>query len=121
MAPSHTSDASVLYRNSWPWRDGVCYGQRLGMGPIRYLPAGRRRGSQHVYNGGVAVLSSTQSKAARVVSCEQALLSMACENCNTFDCFGTSGILGFDFQNGQLIPLAGSPYPYGNGGDRVIC
>ena len=41
-------------------------------------------------------------------------------NCNTFDCLGTFRILGFDFQNGQLIALAGSLYPYGNGGDMVI-
>jgi hypothetical protein len=30
------------------------------------------------------------------------------------------GIVGFDFQNGQLVPLPGSPDPYGNGGDIVI-
>jgi Putative Ig domain len=29
-------------------------------------------------------------------------------------------ILGFDFQNGQLTPLPGAPYPYGNGNDMVI-
>jgi Putative Ig domain len=31
-----------------------------------------------------------------------------------------TGILGLDFNNGQLTPLPGSPYPYGNGGDMVI-
>ncbi len=29
-------------------------------------------------------------------------------------------ILGYDFQNGQLTPLPGSPYLYGNGCDMVI-
>ncbi len=34
---------------------------------------------------------------------------------------GPYGILGFDFQNGQLNPLPGSPYyQYGDGGDMVI-
>jgi Putative Ig domain len=33
---------------------------------------------------------------------------------------GPYDIFGFDFQNGQLNPLPGSPYPYGNGGDMVI-
>ncbi len=27
---------------------------------------------------------------------------------------------GYDLQNGQLTPLPGSPYPYGNNGDMVI-
>ena len=35
-------------------------------------------------------------------------------------CSGPSGILGFNFQNGQLTPLPGSPYPYGNQLDMVI-
>lgn len=29
-------------------------------------------------------------------------------------------IEGYNFQNGQLTPLPGSPYPYGNNGDMVI-
>jgi hypothetical protein len=33
---------------------------------------------------------------------------------------GPYGVLGLDFQNGQLTPLPGSPYQYGNGGDMVI-
>jgi Putative Ig domain len=33
---------------------------------------------------------------------------------------GPYGVLGFDFQNGQLIPLHGSPYQYGDGGDMVV-
>ena len=33
---------------------------------------------------------------------------------------GPYGVLGFNFQNGQLTPIPGSPYPYGNGGDMVI-
>ena len=33
---------------------------------------------------------------------------------------GPYGVLGFDFQNGQLTPLPGSPYQYGNDGDMVI-
>jgi hypothetical protein len=39
---------------------------------------------------------------------------------NTLSCGGPYGTIGFDFQNGQLIPLSGSPFPYGNGGDMVI-
>ena len=35
-------------------------------------------------------------------------------------CIAPYGIVGLDFQNGQLIPLPGSPYPYGNGSDIVI-
>ena len=31
-----------------------------------------------------------------------------------------SSVVGLDFQNGQLIPLTGSPYPYGNTGHMVI-
>ena len=42
----------------------------------------------------------------------------AMEGC---DChFDDVDILGFDFQNGQLTPLPGSPFPYGNAGDMVI-
>jgi Putative Ig domain len=40
--------------------------------------------------------------------------------CHSLGCIGPFGIVGFDFQNGQLIPLSGSPYQYGNGGDMVI-
>jgi len=40
--------------------------------------------------------------------------------CDHLACIGPYGILGFDLQNGQLIPLPGSPYPYGNGVDMVI-
>lgn len=35
-------------------------------------------------------------------------------------CFVPYKIFGYDFQNGQLIPLPGSPYQYGNSGDMVI-
>ncbi len=35
-------------------------------------------------------------------------------------CPGGTNIDGYDFQNGQLTPLPGSPYGYGNGGDMVI-
>jgi len=37
-------------------------------------------------------------------------------------CLGGPGapIVGFDFQNGQLVPLPGSPYPYGGGVEMVI-
>jgi hypothetical protein len=31
-----------------------------------------------------------------------------------------ANIFGYDLQNGQLTPLPGSPYAYGNGGDMVI-
>ena len=33
---------------------------------------------------------------------------------------GPYGVLGFDFQNGQLTPLPGSPYQYGNGGGDMV-
>jgi hypothetical protein len=41
-----------------------------------------------------------------------------CSRCSLFGL--PTSIYGYDFQNGQLIALPGSPYPYGNKGDMVI-
>ena len=37
----------------------------------------------------------------------------AMQGCSTFTCQGPTGVAGFNFQNGLLIPLPGSPYRMG--------
>ena len=43
-----------------------------------------------------------------------------CTSTLSSHCGGPFSVLGFDFQNGQLTPVPGSPYLNGNGGDIVI-
>ena len=86
-------------------------------------------GSQHLYNGGIAVLGfsgnalsqtvdPTGGGTGRILRTGSFVYGM--RERNTLSCGGPYGIIGFDFQNGQLIPLSGSPFPYRNGGDMVI-
>lgn len=81
------------------------------------------------YQGGVAVLSFSGSAltetayptgggSGRIQRTGSRVYGM--NLCDHAECVGPYGILGFDFQNGQLTPLPGSPYQYGNGGDMVI-
>ena len=42
------------------------------------------------------------------------------QGCSTISCQGPTGITGFNFQNGQLVTLPGSPYPYGHDSYMVI-
>jgi hypothetical protein len=66
--------------------------------------------SETVYPADLPPLGRIQRTGSRVYSMQL---------CPTL-CGGPSGIVGFDFQNGQLIPLPGSPYPYGEENDMVI-
>jgi hypothetical protein len=86
-------------------------------------------GSQHTYDGGVGVLSFSGSSLSQTVDPtgggtiriqSAGSLVYGMQACHQLGCSGPFGILGFDFQNGQLIPLPGSPFPYGNGSDMVI-
>jgi hypothetical protein len=86
-------------------------------------------GGEVFFEGGVAVLSfsgSTLTETAypipgatgRIQQIGSSVYAM--QECDHLGCVGPFGIVGFDFQNGQLTPLPGSPYQYGNGGDIVI-
>ena len=66
--------------------------------------------SETVYPTNLPPLGRIQRAGSRVYSMQL---------CPTL-CGGPSGIVGFDFQNGQLITLPGSPYPYGAESDMVI-
>jgi hypothetical protein len=86
-------------------------------------------GTQHTYDGGVGVLSFSGSSLSQTLDPtgggtlliqRAGSLIYGMQACHQVGCAGPFGILGFDFQNGQLIPLPGSPFPYGNGSDMVI-
>ncbi len=83
--------------------------------------------------GGVAVLSFSGSALALTVPPTGAVPVGRMQQTGSFAyamgsclftissvCGSPYDILGFDFQNGQLTPLPGAPYPYGNGNDMVI-
>jgi Putative Ig domain len=86
-------------------------------------------GSPTPYDGGVTALSFSGSALTQTVDptgggtnriLRTGSMIYAMRLCNNLGCIGPFGILGFDFQNGQLVPLPGSPYPYGNGLDMVV-
>jgi putative Ig domain-containing protein len=81
--------------------------------------------------GGVAVLSfsgstltetvyPTGGAAGRIQRIGSWVYAMGVCNAGLGCNVDPSGILGFNFQNGQLIPLPGSRYQYGNSSDMVI-
>lgn len=98
-----------------------------------FLLAGTSASSFNVAFGGVAVLSFSGSAltmtvppaggapVGRMQQTGSFVYAMgACRSTISSLCGGPYDILGFDFQNGQLTPLPGAPYPYSNGGDMVI-
>ena len=78
--------------------------------------------------GGMAVLSFSGSALTQTVYPDGSFIGGRLQQAGSFvyvmsrSAHATlmTDIFGFDFQNGQLIPLPGSPYAFGNGFDMVI-
>ncbi len=79
-------------------------------------------GTSSMGAGGTAVLSFSGSALTEivyptginVVYVQRAgSLVYASGNCVGLQCLGSLGVAGFNFENGELVPLPGSPYPYG--------
>jgi hypothetical protein len=83
----------------------------------------------HVVDGGVGVLSFSGTALTQTVDpipngtgpiWRAGSFIYVMRPCEGVICGGPVGVDGFDFQNGQLIRLVGSPFPYGNGVGMMI-